>query len=110
MVVCLQAAFVPGAGTLGVCCACAKGRRRVENIEAIPSLSGVYTDPRTQCEQSSIIFEHCSTLSEFRSISVDHVTIAKPSGLGMVSSFKASAARMIFWLFPQNDARRIWLL
>jgi hypothetical protein len=46
-------------------------------------------------------------LSEFRSTFVDYVTIAKPSGLGMVSSFKASAARVFFWLFPQNDARRI---
>ena len=45
-----------------------------------------YVDPRTRCEQSSIIFEHCSMLSEFSSMSVDSVTIAKPSGLGMVSS------------------------
>jgi hypothetical protein len=46
-------------------------------------------------------------LSEFRSVFVDSVTIAKPSGLGMVSSFKASAAKMVFWLFSQNDARSI---
>jgi hypothetical protein len=65
------------------------------------------SDPRTNCELSSIIFEHGSMWFEFRSISVDYVTIAKPSGLGMVSSFKASAARMIFGTFPPNDARRI---
>ena len=58
----------------------------VLKIESSDSLSAGYIDPRTQCEQSSIILEHCSTLSEFRSISADFVTIAKPSGLGMVSS------------------------
>ena len=49
-------------------------------------------------------------LSEFRSTFVDYVTIAKPSGLGMVSSFKASAARVFFYVFSPIDARRIWRL
>jgi alpha-glucosidase (family GH31 glycosyl hydrolase) len=38
---------------------------------------------------------------------VDYVTVPKPSGLGMVSSFKASGARMIIWVLPLIDARRI---
>ena len=66
-----------------------------------------YVDPRMWCEQSSIIFEHCSMLFEFRSMSVDSVTIAKPSGLGMVSFFKASEVRMLFCVFSPIDARRI---
>ena len=45
-----------------------------------------YVGSRTRCEQSSIIFEHCSTLFELCSISSGRITIAKPSGLGMVSS------------------------
>ena len=65
------------------------------------------SNPRTNCELSSIIFEHGSMSFEFRSISVDYVTIAKPSGLGMVSSFKASAARMGLSALSSNDARRI---
>jgi hypothetical protein len=45
-----------------------------------------YVDLRMWCEQSSIIFEHCSMLFELCSMSSNRVTIAKPSGLGMVSS------------------------
>ena len=44
-----------------------------------------YVGSRTRCEQSSIIFEHCSTLFELCSMSSGRITIAKPSGLGMVS-------------------------
>jgi hypothetical protein len=40
-------------------------------------------------------------------MSVDYVTIAKPSGLGMVSCFKASVARVFFCVLPPIDARRI---
>jgi hypothetical protein len=80
---------------------------QIEPSEALPAGN---IDSRTHCEQSSIIFEHCSTLSECCSIFVDYVTVPKPSGLGMVSSFKASVARMGFWVFSPNDARRIWLL
>jgi hypothetical protein len=85
-------------------------RRRVRAMRQPQSLLIGQIDSRMQCEQSSIIFEHYSMLSDFRSISADSVTFAKPSGLGMVSSFKASAARMIFWVFPQIDARRIRML
>ena len=45
-----------------------------------------YVDPRMRCEQSSIIFEHCSISFELRSMSSGRITIAKPLGLGMVSS------------------------
>jgi hypothetical protein len=88
-------AFVLGIDSL----ACAAGDRQIAavlKIEPPESLPAGFLDSRTQCEQSSIIFEHCSMLSEFRSMSVDYVTVPKPSGLGMVSSFKASAARRIF--------------
>ena len=68
----------------------------VLQIEPSEGLPAGYIDSRTQCEQPSIIFEHSSMLCEFRSMSADSVTIAKPSGLGMVSSFKASAARVFF--------------
>jgi hypothetical protein len=47
-------------------------------------------------------------LSECRSIFVDYVTVPKPSGLGMVSSFKASVARVFSCVFSPIDARRIW--
>jgi hypothetical protein len=61
-------------------------RRRVGGMRQSQSLLIGHIDSRTQSEQSSIIFEHCSMLFEFRSMSADCVTIAKPSGLGMVSS------------------------
>ena len=80
---------------------------QIEPSEALPA---GYIDSRTQREQSSIIFEHCSMLSEFRSMLSGSVTIAKPSGLGMVSSFKASAARVFLCVFSPIDARRIWRL
>jgi hypothetical protein len=79
----------------------------IEPPEALPASN---IDSRTHCEQSSIIFEHSSTLSECRSIFVDYVTIPKPSGLGMVSSFtsfKASAARVFLCVFSPIDACRI---
>ena len=50
-----------------------------------------FIDPRTQCEQSSIIFERCPMSFELRSISADRVTVAKPSGLGMVSCSQHAA-------------------
>jgi len=58
-------------------------------------------------KQSSIIFEHCSTLFELCSMSSGRITIAKPSGLGMVSSFKASVARMRCPVLSSIDAHRI---
>jgi hypothetical protein len=58
-------------------------RRRVGRLSFI--------DPRTHCEQSSIIFERCPMSFELRSISANRVTVAKPSGLGMVSGSQHAA-------------------
>ena len=49
-------------------------------------------------------------LFEFCSKQVVREAIPKPSGLGMVSIFKTSAARAFLCVFPRIDARRIWRL
>jgi hypothetical protein len=71
-------------------------RRRAGGIRPFQSFPMGNTHHRTNREQSSIIFEHCPMLFEVRSISSGRITIAKPSGLGMVSSFKASEVRLLF--------------
>jgi len=61
-------------------------RRRAGGMRPFQSFPMGNTHHRTNREQSSNIFEHCSTLFEVRSMSSGRITIAKPSGLGMVSS------------------------
>jgi hypothetical protein len=56
-----------------------------------------YVDPRMWCEQSSIIFEHCSTLFEFRSISVDYVTKEGSTSPGFSDSNAGLFAQRIIW-------------
>jgi hypothetical protein len=60
--------------------------RRFRRSSLFRTFQAGYSNFRTNCEQSSIIHEHCSTLFELRSMSSGRITIAKPLGLGMVSS------------------------
>jgi len=61
---------------------------------------------RMQIERSSISLEHDPKSIEFCSSQVVSVDHPKPSGLGMVSIFKTSAARTLLAGLSQNDACR----
>jgi hypothetical protein len=59
-------------------------------------------------EQLSIIFEHGSKSIELSSMWTVCISRPKPSGLGMVSIFKASAARTLVARLSRNDACGFW--
>jgi hypothetical protein len=55
--------------------------------------SATYVASRTDGERSSIIFDHGSRLFEFCSMQAVSISYPKPSGLGMVSIFRAQRER-----------------
>jgi len=63
---------------------------------------------RMQIERSSSSLEHGPKSFGVCSGSLLPVYNAKPSGLGMVSTFKASAARTLLAGLSRNDACAFW--